>query len=126
MSASKNDEDSTREVIITLSDIGIIAVKQNLEEATVNALDALREVGKASAEHKLNYATLKAVNALEEIIGLITEPELKFGIMKFYVIPAIEAIKKLADEQKLDDYYLETINESLSRLRKFADGWIDT
>jgi hypothetical protein len=120
LSASKNDEDSTREVIVTLKDIAIVAVKKNLEEATVNALDALREVGMASAEHKLNYATLKVVNALEEIIGIITDPDLKSCINSFYVIPAIEHIKERADEEKLDDYWLSSINEILGRLEKFA------
>ncbi|MBU4056127.1 MAG: hypothetical protein KKA41_17355, partial [Proteobacteria bacterium] len=113
------NEDSTIEVITTLRENGMTAAKQKLEEATYYAVNALREVGKASAEQKLNYATLRAVNALEEI-GITAATELKFVIMTWDVEQAIEAIKKLADEQKLDDYYLEKINESLSRLSKFT------
>ena len=65
--------------------------------------------------------TTKYLYKLEEI-GIIAATEIKFVIITWSVESAIEAIKKLADEQKLDDHYLENINESLSRLRKFADG----
>lgn len=119
LAASNKNEDSTIEVITTLRENGMTAAKQKLEEATSYAVHALGEVGKASAEQKLNYATLRAVNALEEI-GITAATELKFVIMTWDVEQAIEAIKKLADEQKLDDYYLEKINESLSRLSKFT------
>lgn len=119
LAASNKNEDSTIEVITTLRENGMTAAKQKLEEATSYAVHALGEVGKASAEQKLNYATLRAVNALEEI-GITAATELKFVIMTWDVEQAIEAIKKLADEQKLDDYYLEKINDSLSRLSKFT------
>ncbi|MCK5591626.1 MAG: hypothetical protein KAI72_06700, partial [Candidatus Pacebacteria bacterium] len=121
LAANNKNEDSAIEVITTLRENGITATKKKLEEATWYAVDALGEVGKASAEQKLNYATLRAVNALEEI-GIIAATELKFLIITWRVKSAIEAIQKLADEQKLDDHYLEKINESLSRLRKFSDG----
>ncbi|MBU3966560.1 MAG: hypothetical protein KKG76_04160, partial [Euryarchaeota archaeon] len=119
LAASNKNEDSTIEVITTLRENGMTAAKQKLEEATYYAVNALREVGKASAEQKLNYATLRAVSALEEI-GIIAATELNFVIITWDAEQAIEAIRKLACEQKLDDDDLKKINESLSRLSEFT------
>lgn len=119
LSASKKDEDSTKEVIITLCDNGITAAKQGLEEATWHAADALREIGKASAEQKLSYATFLAIEALEKI-GIVSATELKFIMITWNTEMYIKEIRDVADKQELDEYCLKKINEALTELDKFT------
>ena len=76
LAISREDAESTLEVIENLENFGTSTAEKGLETATVYAVWALRKVGKAAAEKELETATVYAVWALGKVGKAAAEKEL--------------------------------------------------
>ncbi len=79
LAVSKEDDDSTRQVISTLYKNGITAAKNELKETVHKASSSIRFIGTSAAEKGLEASTEKAASSLEEIGKALVEKNLEIN-----------------------------------------------
>ncbi|MBE9595148.1 MAG: hypothetical protein IMF19_16910, partial [Proteobacteria bacterium] len=63
LAISREDEESTTEVIKNLEYFGTLTAEKGLEDATGQAVGSLADVGEAAADKGLEHATMRAVGS---------------------------------------------------------------
>lgn len=113
LAASKEDDGTAREVIASLCENGLMAMKHRLPYSTLKALDGIKKVGMAGATKKLRSTTHKSVEAWGEILK--SSAAAQEFIIGAVALEGLNSIKKLAEEQKFEGtvdlakHYLESI-----------------
>lgn len=142
LAASRDDEDSIMEVIITIYMIGKTAMEHKLESAAGEAVNSIKnigrlaidrkipdirisvtdlmgEIGRGAAQNKLDFATSVTVNSLG-IIGKTAAKHAQHGLEEtVWMGGTIYGIGKLAVHQKLDQSVSSAVN-SLGDVGRYA------
>ena len=103
LTASREDEYSTLEIIKSMQKIGIRAIMSERVEATDWSIVYLRIIGKIAVEHKFEKATRKVIDSLEFIGRTATLQE--FEIATEIAVSAVHELEKVgiaAAEHRLD------------------------
>lgn len=99
MSASRNDEDATLEVIDNLLKTGKLAIEQNLDQGGKRIGISLGVVGKVAAQQELKSATRQAIKSIEEI-GIVSA-EYKLKQTTWQAAKSLKSVGITATEQEL-------------------------
>jgi len=122
LAAIKKDEDSTRQVIVTLHENGEVAVKQELKGTLHWAVFFLGELGNEAAKQELERATMGAVIYIGELGKEAAKQE-----SEDITTEAADSLKKIliiAKERNLikiipeAEKYYTILNEALNKLKK--------
>jgi len=111
LAVSKDDIESTQEVLTTLHKNGMTAVEQRLKYAGQQAAVSLGKIGKAGVKQNLNDVTLKTIDNLTMMGKEATKQELE-EVME-QVVFSLEDIGKAAAEQKYEQAIFRVINSLL-------------
>ncbi len=113
LAISREDEESTIEVIKNLAKFGKSSAEKELEKATTQAVKSLQVVGKVSAEKDLGDATREVVVSLREVGSAAAEKGLEDAAWN--AAEFLEAVGKDAMEKGLGGAEFE-VTESLYAL----------
>ena len=124
LAISREDEESTIEVIKNLEKFGKLTAEKGLEKATSKAVKSLQVVGKVSAEKDLGDATREVVVSLREVGRAAAEKGLEDAAWD--AAEFLEAVGKAAMDKGLGDAEFE-VTESLGAIgRIFAEKGLET
>lgn len=142
LAASREDEDSVMEIIITIYLIGKAAVERKLEgivgeavnsiknigrlaisreigDVRIAATDIIGEIGRGTAQNELDFATSVTVNSLG-IIGTEAAKHARLGLEEtVWMAGTIYQIGKLAIEHELEQSVSHSVN-SMGNMGKYA------
>jgi hypothetical protein len=116
LAISREDEESTIEVVKNLENFGKAAAERELEKATSKAVKSLQVVGRASAKKGLEDATRVVVVSIGEVGSAAAEKGLEDAAWN--AAEFLEAVGKDAMEKGLVGAELE-VTESLHALGRF-------
>ena len=117
LAISREDEESTIEVVKNLENFGKSTAERELEKATSQAVKSLEVVGRAFAEKNLGDATWEEVVSLREIGRAAAENDLEDATWD--AAEFLEAVGKIAMEKGLGGAAFEVI-ESLGSVGQIA------
>lgn len=133
LAASRDDEDSVMEVVITIyligktamenkiesvvgeavnsiKNIGRVAINREMVDIRISATDLMGEIGRGAAQNKLDFATSVTVNSLG-IIGIAAAKHAERGLEEtVWMGGTIYGIGKLAINQKLEQSVSSAVN----------------
>ena len=101
LAISREDEDSTTEVIKNLATFGKSTAEKELKDAISQVAQSLGAIGRTAAENKLEFAASQAANYLGEVGSVAAENKLKDATSQ--VASSIYSVGEKATEKGLED-----------------------